>query len=271
MRADVAGGAWSSDFGARLLRGLDRQIGCTERLAAAVRDKRPPSSRDHTLRDLFAQRLSQMASGDADGHEAHRLRDDPMFPRRLARVPRDPTQALARAPTCSRLAHRVTRTALSRLPHAFVAPCMARSPEPPAAIVLDREHAADPPQGPQALPCYHHHDQRSGDLPRLLCAGPSPALVTACLRPGKRPPGMEKALLLVRLLSSLRRPWPSTPLLVRGARHFATPEGMEGVAPRRQTACGFGCAGNAGLRRHAAPGRQDARALCRQPPAHARA
>jgi Transposase DDE domain group 1 len=43
VRADCDGGALSSDFGALLLRGIDRQIGLTERLAAAVRDKRHPS------------------------------------------------------------------------------------------------------------------------------------------------------------------------------------------------------------------------------------
>jgi hypothetical protein len=51
-RADFEGGAFSSDFGALLLRGVDRQIGLTERLTAAIRDQRHPSSIDHPLRDL---------------------------------------------------------------------------------------------------------------------------------------------------------------------------------------------------------------------------
>ena len=63
VRADFEGGALSSDFGALLLRGIDRQIGLTARLAAAVQDKRHPSSIDHSLRDLLAQRISQIASG----------------------------------------------------------------------------------------------------------------------------------------------------------------------------------------------------------------
>ena len=47
LRADFEGGALSSDFGALLLRGVDRQIGLTERLAAALPDKRHQSSIDH--------------------------------------------------------------------------------------------------------------------------------------------------------------------------------------------------------------------------------
>ena len=57
IRADFDGGALSSDFGALLLRGIDRQIGLTERLAAAIRDKRHQSYIDHSLRDLLAQRI----------------------------------------------------------------------------------------------------------------------------------------------------------------------------------------------------------------------
>jgi hypothetical protein len=52
IRADFEGGALSSDFGALLLRGIDRQIGLPERLAAAIHDKRHQSSIDHPLRDL---------------------------------------------------------------------------------------------------------------------------------------------------------------------------------------------------------------------------
>ena len=49
----------SSDFGALLLRGIDRQIGLTARLAAAIHDTRHPSYIDHPLRDLLAQRIYQ--------------------------------------------------------------------------------------------------------------------------------------------------------------------------------------------------------------------
>ena len=184
--ADVAGGALSADFGPLLRWGIARQIGFPARLAAAVRAKRPPSSIAQPLRDLRPAPL-QIASGDADGNEANRLRSAPLLKLRVARFLRDPAQHLARAPTSPQLEPRVTRTDLSRLPHAFVDHCMARAPAPPAALVLDCEHAAAPTHGPQALAVSHHHDQRSGSLPLVLCDGPSPALVTACLRPGHGP------------------------------------------------------------------------------------
>ena len=79
IRADFEGGALSSDFGALLLRGIDRQIGLTERLTAAIQDKRYQSYIDHPLRDLLAQRIYQIAAGYADANDANSLRRDPLF------------------------------------------------------------------------------------------------------------------------------------------------------------------------------------------------
>ena len=92
IRADFAGGALSSDFGALLLRGIDRQIGLTARLAAAIQDKRHQSYIDHPLRDLLAQRIYQIASGYADANDAHSLRRDPLCKLGVERAPLDAEQ-----------------------------------------------------------------------------------------------------------------------------------------------------------------------------------
>jgi hypothetical protein len=90
IRADVAGGAWSSDFGALLLRGIDRQMGLTERRATAIHDTRPQSYIDHPLRDLLAQRISPIAAGYTDANDANSLRRDPMCKLGGERPPVDP-------------------------------------------------------------------------------------------------------------------------------------------------------------------------------------
>jgi hypothetical protein len=176
VRADFDGGALSSDFGALLLRGIDRQIGLTERLAAAVRDRRHPSYIDYSLRDLFAQRIYQIASGYADGNDANSLRHDPLFKLSVERLPLDPSQVLASAPTFSRLEHSMTRTDLYRLTQAFVDHFIASYPEPPAAIVLDLDHSEDPTHGQQELTFYNHHYQSHCYLPLFIFEG---ALITA--------------------------------------------------------------------------------------------
>src|SRR5919204_6174631 len=264
VRADFEGGALSSDFGVLLLRGIDRQIGLTERLAAAVRDKRHQSYIDHPLRDLFAQRIYQIASGYADGNDANSLRRDPLFKLGVERSPLDAEQDLASAPTFSRLEHQIDRKDLYRLTTALVDHFLASYPEPPAAIVLDLDHSDDPTYGQQEFAFYNHHYQNHCYLPLFIFEGTSHALVTAALRPGTRPPGAENAMLLVRLGSYLRRHWPHTHILVRGDSHFAPPEVIDVVTSYRWTDFVFGLAGNAVLLRQAAPTLQEARRLPQQ-------
>jgi len=264
LRADFEGGALSSDFGALLLRGIDRQIGLTERLAAALQDKRPPSYIDHPLRDLLAQRIYQSASGYADGHDANHLRHDPGFKLSVERPPLDPAQDLASAPTFSRLEHSVDRKDLYRLTHALVDHFIANYPQPPAAIVLDLDHSDDQTHGQQEFAFSNHHYRSYCYLPLFIFEGTSHALVTACLRPGTRPPGRENAMLWVRLLSYLRRHWPQTHIRVRGDRHFAPPEVIDVIASYRWTDFVFGLASNAVLLRQADPVLQDARRLHQQ-------
>jgi hypothetical protein len=158
----------------------------------------------------------------------------------------------------------VDRKDLYRLTQALVAHCVASSPEPPAAIVLDLDHTDDPTHGQQELAFYNHYSKNDCYLPLLIFAGLSGALVTACLRPGTRPPGAENAMILVRLLAALRCHWPRTHILVRGDSHFATPEVLEVLAHRPLIDFVFGLAGNAVLLRHAAPVMQEARCLHQQ-------
>ena len=271
LRADFEGGALSSDFGPLLLRGVDRQIGLTERLATAIHDKRHLSYIDHPLRDLLAQRIYQIASGYADGNDANSLRHDPGFKLGGERLPLDAPQDLASAPTFSRLEHSVDRKDVYRLTTALVDQFMASYAEPPAAIVLDLDHSDDPTHGQQEFAFYNHHYKSYCYLPLFIFEGTSHALVTACLRPGVRPTGAENAMILARLLPYLRQRWPHTHILVRGDSHFATPEVMDVIAHRRQTDFVFGLAGNTVLLRHAAPLLQEARCLHQQRSALARA
>ena len=271
LRADFTGGALSSDFGPLLLRGVDRQIGLTERLAAAIHDKRHLSYIAHPLRDLLAQRIYQIASGYPDGNDANSLRHDPVFKLGIERLPLDTTQDLASAPTFSRLEHSVDRKDVYRLTTALVDQFIASYAEPPAAIVLDLDHSDDPTHGQQEFTFYNHYYKSYCYLPLFIFEGTSHALVTACLRPGTRPTGTENAMILARRLPYLRHRWPQTHILVRGDSHFATPEVIDVIANRRLTDFVFGLAGNAVLLRHAAPVLQEARRLQQQRTATARA
>jgi len=120
VRGDFEGGALSSDFGPLLRRGVDRQIGLTERLAAAFQDQRHPSYLTHPLQELFAQRIYPIACAYEDGNDANTLRTDPVFTLGRERLPLAAAADLASAPTLSRLENAATRKDIYHLAVAFV-------------------------------------------------------------------------------------------------------------------------------------------------------
>jgi hypothetical protein len=253
VRAEFDGGAMSSDFGPMILRGVDRQIGLTERLAEAFDDRRHPSYTDHPLRDLLAQRIFQVASAYADGNDANALRADPLFKLAVERTPLDAASDLASAATFSRLENAATTKDVYRLAAAFVDQFMASYASAPALIVLDMDHSEDATYGQQELSFYNHHYRSHCYLPLFLFAGISGKFITAVLRPGKRPKGAENAMILKRVLAQLRAAWPETHIVLRGDGHFANPELMQLALADPHTDFLFGLSGNAVLARVAQP------------------
>ncbi len=270
VRAHFDGGAMSSDFGALLLHGVDRQTGLIDRLASAMDDRRHPSYVDHSLGDLLRQRIFQTACGYADGNDANRLRHDPVFKLAVERAPLDAGIALASGPTFSRLENAVSRKDIHRLARRFVDAFIASYAEPPAMIVLDMDHSEDRTHGQQELAFYNHHYQSHCYLPLFLFEGLSGKLISAVLRPGKRPTGRENAAILSRVLRQLRRAWPDTHILLRGDGHFANPELMALCEGDAQLDFLFGLPGNAALTPKAKPLLDRARTLHAQRCANAR-
>lgn len=157
VRGEFDGGAFSSDFGPMILRGIDRQIGLTQRLAHAFRDSRHPSYIPHSLQTLFAQRTYQIGCAYEDGNDANALRTDPLFKLGLEWRPLDEATDLASAPTFSRLENAATPQALHRMAQAFVDQFIAGYTAPPTVMVLDLDHSEDAAHGQQEQIFYNHH------------------------------------------------------------------------------------------------------------------
>lgn len=261
VRADFEGGAVSSDLGALLLHGVDRQTGLIARLASAIQDRRHPSYIDHTLTALLRQRIFQSACGYADGNDANSLRHDPVFKLAAERAPLDAHNALASGPTFSRLENSLSRKDIYRLARAFVAAFIASYARAPAAIVLDMDHSEDRTHGQQELAFYNHHYGSHCYLPLFLFEGLSGKLITAVLRPGKRPTGRENAAIIARVVRRLRQAWPDTHIVLRGDGHFANPELMALCEGDEHMDFIFGLAGNKVLTPKAQPLLTKARAL----------
>lgn len=226
IRADFAGGGLSSDLGPLLLRGVDRQIGLTERINAAVLDTRHPSYITHSQRDLLTQRIYQIGCGYEDGNDSNGLRNDPMFKLGAGRLPFDADAALASAATMSRLEHAASSKDIYRISQALVEQFIAGFSSAPKNLILDMDHSEDAVYGQQPLAFYNHFYQSTCYLPLMIFDGQSGALVAAVLRPGKRPTGVENAMIMRRVLTLMRHHFPDTHILVRGDGHFSGPELM---------------------------------------------
>ena len=251
VRADFNGGEVSSDLGALVLGAVDQRIGLIGRLTQAIDDSRDLRYTSHSMRDLLTQRIFQIASGYEDGNDANALRHDPLFKLAAGRAPLTADQALACSATHSRLENSLQRRDIYRLARALIEQFIAGYPVAPRTITLDLDHTDDATYGQQALSFYNHHYGHHCYLPLLVFEANSGALVTAVLRPGKRPTGAENAMIMKRVICLLRRHWPQTHILLRGDGHFANPELMALIQADGRADFLFGLAGNPVLARQA--------------------
>jgi hypothetical protein len=121
----------------------------------------------------------------------------------------------------------------------------------PVSITLDLDHTADTTHRQKELSFYNHHYGSYCCLPLLVFEASTDALVTAVLRPGKRPTGAENAMIMKRVLRLLRQHWPQTHILMRGDGHFSHPELMQLILDDGNADFIFGLTGNAVLSRKA--------------------
>ncbi len=251
VRADFGGGELSSDLGPVVLGAVDRRIGMINRLTAAIVDPRDARYITHTMHDLLAQRVFQLASGYPDGNDSDTLRRDPMFKLAANKAPLDADNPLACGATHSRLENALSSKDIYRMARALVLQFIAGYSSAPASITLDLDHTADITHGQQELSFYNHHYGNYCYLPLLVFEASTGALVTAVLRPGKRPTGAENAMIMKRVLRLLRQHWPLTHILVRGDGHFSNPELIQPIIDDGNADFLFGLPGNAVLSRKA--------------------
>ena len=132
---------------------------------------------------------------------------------------------------------------IDRLARAFVDQFIANYAKTPKLIVLDMDHSEDAAYGQQELSFYNHHYRSYCYLPLFVFEGISGKLISAILRPGKRPKGVENAMIIKHILKYLRAAWPHTHIILRGDRHFSNPELMQLAMHDRYTYFIFGMTG----------------------------
>lgn len=259
----------SSDGGALLLAAVDRKLGLTARLAAAFHDPRQPGKVDHTLPEVFRQRILGLASGYEDGNDAGRLSREPLLGFLCGK---DAEEALASASTLCRIENAVTRRDLLRLGHALTDVVLAhqqrlRRRQSVRRITLDLDPADDPTHGQQEFTFFNAHYDTYCYLPLLAFLTfhdehgreePEQFLVAALLRPGNVQATAGARGLLRGLIRKLREAFPEAAIRVRLDGGFAAPETFAFLEAQRVEYL-VNMAGNAVLEKLAEPFLQIAR------------
>lgn len=192
-----------SDGGLLLLRQVDAHLGLSRAAAAAIPDPRDPERITHSLRDFLAQRLSGLCCGYEDLNDYQALRGDVLMQTDIGR-----DQALAAAPTFSRLENRATRAQAWALHEVLAVLFIASHDKPPAQLVLDIDASDVPLHDQQELSQFHAYYDHHCHLPLYVFCGQ--AMLACYLRPSRIDGARRAAAVIKLLITRPRRAWSAT-------------------------------------------------------------
>jgi Transposase DDE domain group 1 len=220
----------SSDGGAVLLKAAETRYGLIAGMSGCLLDSRQAGKVDHSLRDLFAQRVFSIACGYADANDSARLAADPMHKMLLDR---DPVTGMdmASQPTLSRFENAVGPRQLyymgALLAESVIERHAQRLHHHARLITIDLDPTDDPTHGAQQLSFFNSHYDNACYLPMMgfvtfnneadqyLCA--------AVLRPGNVTAAAGAVGILRRLMALIRNSFSKVRIRVRLDGGFANP------------------------------------------------
>ena len=156
VKLDFKGGNVTSDAGVLLLSEIELQIGIVRSLSESIKDSRRLYSVNHSISELTAQRVYQIACGYEDANDSDTLRIDPAIKMAVGRLPQEGLE-LASQPTISRLENQVSSKDLVRIADAFVDKFIASYAKEPEVIVLDFDDTDDTVHGCQQMALFNSY------------------------------------------------------------------------------------------------------------------
>ena len=220
------GGQLSSDAGVLLLRGVEKKLGLTDRLASCMRDRRNPDRIEHPLQEMLQLRVFAIAAGYEDADDCDCLRHDPIFKMAVGRLP-ESGEALCSQPTMSRLENAPSKIEIARMTAALVDQFCDSYRRAPCSITLDIDDTVDVVHGHQQLSLFNAHYDERCFLPIHIYEAHSGKPVAMILRAGKTPSGEEVRTVLKHVVKRIRGHWPKVHILVRGDSHYGRDEAMQ--------------------------------------------
>lgn len=251
IELSYSGDRISSDGGLLLLREVENQIGLIKNISNCIVDERDQRYIDHTIEELIAQRVYQIAAGYEDCNDSNYLRKDMILKTCVGRLPQS-GHDLASQPTMSRLENSVGRKELYQIGEQLIDAFVDSYAQVPRVIILDCDDTNNNTYGPQELNLFNHYYNEHCYMPLHIYEGLSGKLVTTILKPGRRDKQNNIASLLQKLIIKLRKQWPNTMIIVRGDSHFSSKDFMQWCDQKDRVGFITGLSGNKKLKELAA-------------------
>ncbi len=220
----------SSDGGAVLLKACDERLGLSAAIGACLRDDRQQAKIRHSYQEILQQRMFGIACGYADGNDAARIADDPVFKLLAGRDPVNGS-ALASQPTLSRFENAVSSVELLQMSEALAESVIQRHrrrKRKVRRITIDLDPTDDATHGGQQLSFFNRLYDSWCYLP---VAGflsfdnePDQYLFCCVLRGGNAVAKTGCLSILKRLLPRLRKVFPKAKIRIRLDAGFTGPE-----------------------------------------------
>ncbi len=254
----------SSDGGALPLKGVDQQLGLSEKLASCLRDGREPGKVRHEIAELFRQRMFAIALGHPDCNDARVLAEDPIHKMLVGRPPVSGDR-LASQSTLSRFENGVGRVELYRMVEALADIVIDRHRKrlghKAKTIILDFDPTDDPTHGQQELSFYHGHYRTHCFLPLVgtiqFNGEQKQSILCSVLRPGNADASLGLLPILNRLLPKIRAAFPKARVQLRLDGGFIAPAVLDAL-DASGVEYAVGCSNWPPLKKRAAQAQQEA-------------
>lgn len=226
IELSYSGDRISSDGGLLLLREVENQIGLIKDISNCITDTRDQRYINHTIEELIAQRVYQIAAGYEDCNDSNDLRGDMILKTCVGRLPQT-GHDLASQPTMSRLENSVGIKELYKIGKQLVNGFINSYAQAPKVIILDCDDTNNNTYGQQELNLFNNYYNEHCYMPLHIYEGLSGKLITTVLKPGRRDKQNNIASFLQKLIAKLRKQWPETMIIVRGDSHFSSKDFMQ--------------------------------------------
>ena len=210
---DFLGGNITSNGGILLLKQADAKLGLSRAAARTIPDFRRQASVNHTIEQMFRQRIYAIGCGEEDLNDHDELRHDIALQTAVGC-----DRPLASPSTLCRFENGAHRQAAVEMNALLVDRFIASYAVPPKEIILDFDATDDVVHGNQEGRFFHGYYDHYCFLPLYVFCGSH--LLCAYLRPSKIDGAKHAWAILALLYKRIRQSWPDVKIIFRGDSGF---------------------------------------------------